>query len=589
MKHKNLVISFVFALGLTFSLSWAQTTRYVNPDGTCGGNTPCYTTIQAAINAASSGDIIEVAAGNYNERLNISKSLTLKGAQYGVDPTPAGVRTNPSAESVVDLTGLPVANPNVLVEIPSGVTNVILDGFTLIGSPTIYYADESVIRCWDDNITISNNIVNGYYSILLKGSDNLTVDQNRIVANKAGITIQPNTATNAALTNNIIAIGTSPASDNSGIYLTATSNTTISGNTVNGFATGRGIGGSNLTNITLSSNKLSGNRDGISFFGNTTFITIQDNDLSNSTRYGINIKGQDIDITKNQITNNGDVGIYIDKHTLTTERVTVNCNNISNNTNYGLYVNTANVTITVDAEKNWWGHASGPAGVGPGTGDKVTANVDYDPWLADNDIANCDNLIPVELKSFGAQFNNNVVTLAWSTATETENLGFHVYRSSVADGEFVQINKEMILGAGSSAEAHTYSYIDREVESGNAYYYKLADVDFNGNIAYHGPISITVGATTPTKYELAQSYPNPFNPETAINFSLKEAGKVSLNIYNLQGQLIRSLVDEDKLAGSYSVIWNGTNDQGIRVSNGTYLYTLKVNGFEETKKLVFMK
>jgi len=197
--------------------------------------------------------------------------------------------------------------------------------------------------------------------------------------------------------------------------------------------------------------------------------------------------------------------------------------------------------------------------------------------------------IPVELSAFNALLKDRKIILTWITQTETENLGFHVYRSMAEDGEFVKISPELIQGAGSSDQAHSYSYTDQDEKAGNTYYYKLADVDFNGNIAFHGPISVTVEAVKPTKYALEQSYPNPFNPETAINFSIKQADKVSLKIYNLQGQLIRSLVDADKLAGSYSVIWNGTNDQGFRVSSGTYLYTLKVNGFEETKKLTFMK
>jgi hypothetical protein len=200
-----------------------------------------------------------------------------------------------------------------------------------------------------------------------------------------------------------------------------------------------------------------------------------------------------------------------------------------------------------------------------------------------------DITIAIELTSFSVACVDGVVQLQWTTQTETENMGYHVYRSKIEDGQYTKITRELILGAGSSDEAHDYAYTDRDVEYSNTYYYKLQDVDFNGNIAFHGPISVTVEAVKPTNYALAQCYPNPFNPETAINFSIKEAGKVSLKIYNLQGQLIRSLVDEDKLAGSYSVIWNGTNDQGTRVSSGTYLYTLKVNGFENTKKLTFMR
>lgn len=199
-----------------------------------------------------------------------------------------------------------------------------------------------------------------------------------------------------------------------------------------------------------------------------------------------------------------------------------------------------------------------------------------------------DGLIAVELNSFTAQTDGTIVTLTWTTATETENLGFHIYRSIAKESDYVQITGEMILGAGSSDEAQNYTYTDCDIKSGNTYYYKLADVDFNGNINFHVPISITIEAV-PTKYSLAQSYPNPFNPETAINYTLKEAGNVSLKIYNLQGRLVRTLVDQKKPVGSYSVMWNGTDDNGILLASGVYYYTLKVNGFEETKKLTFMK
>jgi hypothetical protein len=156
------------------------------------------------------------------------------------------------------------------------------------------------------------------------------------------------------------------------------------------------------------------------------------------------------------------------------------------------------------------------------------------------------------------------------------------------NGEFARITSELIKGIGSSDQAHNYSYTDGNVQSGKSYYYKLADVDFSGNMKFHGPISVTVEAV-PTNYSLGQNYPNPFNPETAINFSIKEAGKVSLKIYSLQGQLVRTLVDEEKPVGSYSVIWNGTTDNATRLASGVYYYILKANGFEETRKLVFMK
>jgi hypothetical protein len=206
--------------------------------------------------------------------------------------------------------------------------------------------------------------------------------------------------------------------------------------------------------------------------------------------------------------------------------------------------------------------------------------------------------IPVELTTFAATSASGAVTLAWATQSESENLGYHVYRSMVEADGYVRITKETIKGAGNSTDTHNYSYTDSDVKSGNKYYYKLCSVDYIGNNRFYGPISVTVEGTTSVKedgevvatnYSLDQNYPNPFNPETAIAFSLKEAGQVSLKIYNIQGQVVRTLVDQQVAAGKYAVMWNGTNDLGVRLVSGVYFYSLQVNGFKETRKLNLMK
>lgn len=203
-------------------------------------------------------------------------------------------------------------------------------------------------------------------------------------------------------------------------------------------------------------------------------------------------------------------------------------------------------------------------------------------------IAGYNGLIAVELYSFNAEVSERQVILKWNTATETENMGFQIYRSQIKDGEFEKITEKIIPGAGTSGEAHTYSYTDQDVQSGKTYYYKLADVDFAGNMKFHGPISVTMEAI-PTSYSLEQNYPNPFNPETNIEYQLPKSCHVLIKIYNTVGQEIKTLIDEKREAGFYQISWDGKDNSGKKVGTGIYIYQLKAEEFVAVKKMVMIQ
>ncbi|MDZ7331555.1 MAG: FG-GAP-like repeat-containing protein [candidate division KSB1 bacterium] len=93
----------------------------------------------------------------------------------------------------------------------------------------------------------------------------------------------------------------------------------------------------------------------------------------------------------------------------------------------------------------------------------------------------------------------------------------------------------------------------------------------------------------PKDFSLEQNYPNPFNPSTTITFSIARAERVTLNIYNLMGEHIKTLVDGSMMPGSYSVQWDGTDMAGNKVSSGTYLYTLWIGNQQLTRKMLFLK
>lgn len=96
-------------------------------------------------------------------------------------------------------------------------------------------------------------------------------------------------------------------------------------------------------------------------------------------------------------------------------------------------------------------------------------------------------------------------------------------------------------------------------------------------------------APHPTKFGLEQNYPNPFNPETVIKFSVPQDSWVSLKVFNLLGQVVTTLVDEQKSAGEYAVQWNGKNEQNQDVASGVYFYRIKADNYESVKRMTLLR
>jgi hypothetical protein len=112
-----------------------------------------------------------------------------------------------------------------------------------------------------------------------------------------------------------------------------------------------------------------------------------------------------------------------------------------------------------------------------------------------------------------------------------------------------------------------------------------------GAYEYIGSVSvIDIAEAIPQQYELSQNYPNPFNPTTTIAFGLPEQAQVVLEVYNVLGQRVRTLVGGDTYqAGYYQVVWDGRDQFGNSVSSGLYIYRLTAGEFNELRKMVFIK
>ena len=91
------------------------------------------------------------------------------------------------------------------------------------------------------------------------------------------------------------------------------------------------------------------------------------------------------------------------------------------------------------------------------------------------------------------------------------------------------------------------------------------------------------------QYKLHQNYPNPFNPETTISYQVPVGTDIKLTIYNIAGEEVKVLVDDYKTTGHYQVIWDGSNEGGLKVANGIYIYELHTNNFTQIKKMILIK
>jgi len=88
---------------------------------------------------------------------------------------------------------------------------------------------------------------------------------------------------------------------------------------------------------------------------------------------------------------------------------------------------------------------------------------------------------------------------------------------------------------------------------------------------------------------LSQNFPNPFNPATTIRYDVAEKGLVTIKVYSVAGQLVKTLVDEVKAAGFHAAVWDGTNNFGAPVASGVYFYRMETAGFSATRKLVMLR
>jgi hypothetical protein len=123
----------------------------------------------------------------------------------------------------------------------------------------------------------------------------------------------------------------------------------------------------------------------------------------------------------------------------------------------------------------------------------------------------------------------------------------------------------------------------------NFYHERIEDGQADRPIPLRPGSSEETTAPRPTEFNLLQNFPNPFNPETVIKFSVKENSWVTLRIYNVLGQVVTTLVDEPKPAGEYAISWNGKNGQNEDVASGVYFYRIKAGDYESVRRMTLLR
>ncbi len=191
-----------------------------------------------------------------------------------------------------------------------------------------------------------------------------------------------------------------------------------------------------------------------------------------------------------------------------------------------------------------------------------------------------DKPLSVEWSSFVAIPSEYSVQLLWETCCEVNNAGFEVERKQpTTDWQMIGF----VQGRGTTSEVQRYEFSDNAAPTGTMLY-RLKQIDFNGTFSYSPIVETVVGA--PTAFALNQNYPNPFNPETRIGYRLPVASDVKLELYDMLGRKLATLVNARQDAGAYLIAFNA---QTLNLASGIYFYRLQAGNFVETKKMILMK
>lgn len=253
-------------------------------------------------------------------------------------------------------------------------------------------------------------------------------------------------------------------------------------------------------------------------------------------------------------------------------------------------IETSYAIPNLSGEITYYWHVSGTNVMGEGTYS--------DTWDFTTDPA-----ILVTLSSFSAQNVNSGILVKWSTASEINVVGFILDRTTLQKSqkkwEIVASYQtdDALIGKGGISTHADYQFTDTKVTPGCTYQYRLNEVCTDGNVTIYDvleiefPIVSSIEQTSTSVAELTTlktPFPNPFNPQTKISYTLLEPGYTNISVFDLRGRKVISLLNAHKSPGSHNLYWYGQDDYGNQMASGAYLIVLKTKEIVKKQKVILL-
>jgi hypothetical protein len=202
-------------------------------------------------------------------------------------------------------------------------------------------------------------------------------------------------------------------------------------------------------------------------------------------------------------------------------------------------------------------------------------------------------LLPVELTSFISNVSGRQVNLSWETKTEVNTNKFEIDRALVSkkDATVTWASVGIVPASGNSSAPKKYSYTEKNLQAGK-YQYRLKMIDNSGSYKFSDLVETEIAL--PKNFEISQNYPNPFNPSTKINYSLPFDSRVTLEVYNITGERMGQIVNQEQSAGYYTVNFSSST-LNRSIASGVYIYKINAvdkstgNVFTSIKKMMLLK